>query len=82
MMQSRSVLFLSLALSAFTKVDGASPLGSEVGSFSIVEYQASTGGAVTATVASPYTSMTVLARTFYGMMNTAEGLTIDRKSVV
>ena len=79
MMQSRSVLFLSLSLNEFTKWDGASPLGSEVGNFSVVEYPADTSGAVTATatVASPNNSAMVLAHTFSDMMSTTEGLAID-----
>jgi hypothetical protein len=79
MMQSRSVLFLSLSINEFTKWDGASPLGSEVGNFSVVEYQADTSGAVTATatVASPNNSAMVLAHTFSDLMSTTEGLAID-----
>jgi hypothetical protein len=79
MMQSHSVLFLSLSLSAFTKCEGASPLGSEVGNFTVVEYQAGTSGAVTATatVASLNNSAMVLAHTFSDMMSTTEGLAID-----
>jgi hypothetical protein len=79
MTHSRSVLFLSLSLTAFTKWDGASPLGSEVGNFSLVEYQADTSGAITATatVASPNNSAMVLAHTFSDMMSATEGLAID-----
>jgi hypothetical protein len=79
MKQSRSVLFLSLSLTAFTKWDGASPLGSEVGNFSVVEYHGNNTGEVTAnaTAASSNNSAIVLAQPFSDMMSTTEGLAID-----
>ena len=79
MMQSRAVLFLSLSLNLFTQWDDASPLGLEVGNFSVVEYQTSTRGEVeaAATATSPNTSVVILAHTFSDMMSATEGLPID-----
>jgi hypothetical protein len=78
-MPSHSVLFLSLSLNSFTQWDDASPLGFEVGNFSVVEYQASTRGAVEAaqTAAAPNTSAVILAHTFSDMMSATEGMAID-----